>query len=697
MIENMLKPGILILRLVVLGALLLVAACGGDIGGGVPSAPGAARVTPGDSRLSLSWDSAAGVTAYTVWYAASSETGSAVQSGGDISGTSAVITGLANNTRYYVWVKAKSPGGVSAFGAMSSGTPVADESPVAIPAGSEAEWSIAAAVDNGAFDNARPMANSVYDPGSNTTFAAYLGGVDEASAGIYAFSFNHTTQTRFGPVPLFIFSANGTGNDGHSYPQIVRSFDGHIHVFFVNQRSLNGNDPHGNFHIRFNDPGTIQTGFTSERLIYGGTGLFGRAGTAPIQGEYPKAIVARDGTMYYFTRAVPTSSNEPTFTFDGKSYRVAYRSQIYLKSTDNGLTWNAAKLAIGRYNLVDFLTEPYLTQVIAEPARDGVPERFHFVWTLAAGLDMYYNAAGTLVYNYHNGYSKNLYHAYFVPATAHFHSMDGTDLGESIDGTEMDAKCVVTITGNATIPPVPMTNAQHLALSSSPSLTSIMGNIASIDGDGGVIVNGRYRWNGSGWTDAGVWPEDVRFAEWRDGSHYAYQQNGAVYKSTNGLDSWVRLGSIFDDAAGVAKLPLPLQTLRGSARITATGYPSHPQARYWYKKYGDTTFSGYVVLGGHRSSQTASKLLAQVDRGRVNAGDTLTLHIYLTDNWGARVFQEGGNVTVSSSLSAPFQATTLKGKASVDIAVPPTASAGEHKITVSGAGLQSHVVYVTVN
>ncbi len=562
----------------------------------------------------------------------------------------------------------------------------------------DTRWSIAAAVPNGVFDNARPMADSVYDPASNTTFATYLGGTAVADAGIYVFSYNHSTKTQDGPFPLFLFSANSTTNDGHSYPQIVRTQDGYIHVFFVNQRSLGGVDPHCNFHFRFDSPGTIAGPFTTQRLRLGGAGLYGRAGTALIQGEYPKAFVARNGTLYYFTRAVPTSANEPTYTYNGTSYRVAFRSQIYVKSTDNGLTWEAAKVGITRRNLTDFLTEPYLTQVIAEPPRAGVPERFHFVWTLAAGIDLYFNASGTLVYNYHNGFSKNLYHAYFVPGVDRFYAMDGTDLGETIDGDEIDAHCVVKTTGSATIPPLPMTYAEHQALATAPSVTSIMGNIATIDGAGVVTINGTYRWTGTEWAAFGTWPSDTRFSEWRHGAYYAYRQNGSVYKSLDGLGTWVPLGSIFDDPVGVAKLPEALRTLSGSVRITATTVPAHPEARFWYKRYGSDTFQGYVILGGHTSSCAPYAVLAQVDRGTVAPGESFTLQLYLTDEWGARVTGYTRTLNVATSLPASFapSAVTAEGRATIQFTVAPGAAPGEYRITATGTSLDAGSVWVTV-
>ncbi len=98
--------------------------------------------------------------------------------------------------------------------------------------------------------------------------------------------------------------------------------------------------------------------------------------------------------------------------YDGETYRVALRPQIFIKSYDNGLTWEPAKVAIMRSNEIEYLTEPYISQVIAKPDRDGIAQRFHFIWTLAAGIALWIDSGGTVHSDYHNGHSKNIYHAY---------------------------------------------------------------------------------------------------------------------------------------------------------------------------------------------------------------------------------------------------------------------------------------------
>ena len=97
-----------------------------------PAAPGAATVTPADNQLKLSWNAVEGATAYEVWYSETDDPATAKQNGGDISETRSLITGLANVTTYYVWLKAKNTAGKSGFGAIASGiTTAVDTTPPA--------------------------------------------------------------------------------------------------------------------------------------------------------------------------------------------------------------------------------------------------------------------------------------------------------------------------------------------------------------------------------------------------------------------------------------------------------------------------------------------------------------------------------------------------------------------------------------
>jgi fibronectin type 3 domain-containing protein len=87
------------------------------------SAPAAPTVAVGNTNIAVSWQAVTGATAYEVWYGTSSNSASAAKYGGDVTGLSAVVTGLANGTTYYVWVKAKTSVYTSGFSGSASGVP----------------------------------------------------------------------------------------------------------------------------------------------------------------------------------------------------------------------------------------------------------------------------------------------------------------------------------------------------------------------------------------------------------------------------------------------------------------------------------------------------------------------------------------------------------------------------------------------
>jgi hypothetical protein len=91
-----------------------------------PDTPGAVTVTPGDKQLTVRWDAASGAAEYEVYYSAGTDPAGAILFTGDtnVYNTEAVVTGLANNTAYHVWVKAKNPLGESVLSSMAGGTPL---------------------------------------------------------------------------------------------------------------------------------------------------------------------------------------------------------------------------------------------------------------------------------------------------------------------------------------------------------------------------------------------------------------------------------------------------------------------------------------------------------------------------------------------------------------------------------------------
>jgi len=64
------------------------------------------NVTAGGGELYLSWEAVPTATSYRVWLNTSDDFSTAAQQGGDLTVTVYTISGLANSTLYYVWIKA---------------------------------------------------------------------------------------------------------------------------------------------------------------------------------------------------------------------------------------------------------------------------------------------------------------------------------------------------------------------------------------------------------------------------------------------------------------------------------------------------------------------------------------------------------------------------------------------------------------
>ena len=94
--------------------------------GSVPGAPSNIGVVSADQALRLSWGKTKDAVFYQVFYRKAGD--SAFQRfGGDLSETSAVITGLTNGVTYQVAVKAGNSKGVGPYSATASGTPKKEE------------------------------------------------------------------------------------------------------------------------------------------------------------------------------------------------------------------------------------------------------------------------------------------------------------------------------------------------------------------------------------------------------------------------------------------------------------------------------------------------------------------------------------------------------------------------------------------
>ncbi|MBN2351215.1 MAG: fibronectin type III domain-containing protein [Spirochaetales bacterium] len=110
--------------IIVISAIFCLAAMGCALPS-PPAAPGTISVAPGDGQLFVYWAPVSGATSYDLAYGTENDSSQALPFGGATDATHALITGLANDTAYYVWVKAVNSAGTSGFSAPGSGTPQA--------------------------------------------------------------------------------------------------------------------------------------------------------------------------------------------------------------------------------------------------------------------------------------------------------------------------------------------------------------------------------------------------------------------------------------------------------------------------------------------------------------------------------------------------------------------------------------------
>jgi len=91
----------------------------------IPETPTLPTVIPGSRTLNVSWPSVEGALSYEVWAGVTDNSANAEKHGGDVSSASVTLTGLVNDTTYYIWIKAKNNIGTSEFSINASGTPSA--------------------------------------------------------------------------------------------------------------------------------------------------------------------------------------------------------------------------------------------------------------------------------------------------------------------------------------------------------------------------------------------------------------------------------------------------------------------------------------------------------------------------------------------------------------------------------------------
>ncbi len=81
-----------------------------------PEAPSVPSVNIGSGQITVTWAAVEGATAYEVWTGMVINSEAASKHGADINASlSTAISGLANGTTYYIWIKAKNAVGTSGF------------------------------------------------------------------------------------------------------------------------------------------------------------------------------------------------------------------------------------------------------------------------------------------------------------------------------------------------------------------------------------------------------------------------------------------------------------------------------------------------------------------------------------------------------------------------------------------------------
>ncbi|MEV8508508.1 BNR-4 repeat-containing protein [Actinoplanes sp. NPDC051475] len=245
----------------------------------------------------------------------------------------------------------------------------------------------------------RPTNGGVYDPQARKTFISWAGQYEDN----YVQAYDHRTATWSTPVKV----ADG-GNDTHNYPTLIQAADGHLLVFRgMHNREL--------WYARSPQPHSAEGTWIDTQIPEG------------LGATYPMVFRSDDGAIFVFVRETAGDLDE--------QYPTDFRPMKYVRSTDDGRTWQSSeqltgqRWAIAPQTRADNMNEVYIGQLRHEPAVPGRPERVGIVYTLAGG-----GPEGHL----HDRYHRNLYHVWFSPGDLHFRSAGGVDLGVGIDDADQE-------------------------------------------------------------------------------------------------------------------------------------------------------------------------------------------------------------------------------------------------------------------
>jgi gliding motility-associated-like protein len=336
------------------------------------------------------------------------------------------------------------------------------------------------------------------------------------------------------------------------------------------------------------------------------------------------------------------------------------RPIFYSKSLDNGKSFQAGMPAIYTNNS-NYLNEIFLGQITKEPDLPNKPEQFHFVFISAGGPT-------------HNTYHKDIYHTIFRPENDHFYGMNGTDLGTSIDETELVANCIVLNTGTPLDSIYPSEN-----------------NTVVVGDNQIPVINGKYRWDGSkfvAYTPNGLIPDSIDSYQWQNGKMFAFGGINpiSVYESSDYGLNWTK----------IADMILPRRNPGGDQKTVPITYPSHPIARLWSKEVIPDLSENIVTVGGPGAKGIPDQIILKSRPVYVKSGDTCTISAFICDAENALVITADNpvvfNLTGQGALLGSGYVTASQGKAL--ISYKAGSGSGSSIITATSPQLKSTYIEI---
>jgi len=233
----------------------------------------------------------------------------------------------------------------------------------------------------------------VYDAKSQRTYVVYPAGKKDGLSACSPYIIYYDHKEGFWSIPVEI-TASPVKPDAHNYPQLLIDSKGHLHVL----QAFHGN--HDILHAVSKHPEDI----TSWKVSY----IKETKGAT-----YGAAYKAKDGTFYFLSRirekATPSHEN--------------YEPEYYLKSTDDGKTWQKQRLIDPRPH-ADGWGTIYTKGILYSKE----PEGLHITFG---------------VHQKHNIYLQKHYYIFFKFSDGQVYNAKGEALGSDVDRKEYEASCLL--------------------------------------------------------------------------------------------------------------------------------------------------------------------------------------------------------------------------------------------------------------